>query len=48
MAHMVKINGCRVQMGKPERKRSLGKPKHRWGDNIKMDLKRNRMEGDDS
>jgi hypothetical protein len=26
-------------MGKPERKSSLGKPKHRWGNNIKIDLK---------
>ena len=24
--------------GKPEGKRSLGRPKHRWEDNIKMDL----------
>ena len=25
-------------MGKPERKRKLGRPKRRWEDNIKMDL----------
>ena len=25
-------------MGKPERKRPLGRPRRRWGDNIKMDL----------
>ena len=25
-------------MGKPEGKRPLGKPRHRWEDNIKMDL----------
>ena len=25
-------------MGKPEGKRSLGRPKHRWEGNIKMDL----------
>ena len=24
--------------GKPEGKRPLGRPKHRWEDNIKMDL----------
>jgi len=24
--------------GKPERKRPLGRPRHRWEDNIKMDL----------
>ena len=28
----------RVLVGKPERKRSLGRPRHRWKDNIKMDL----------
>jgi hypothetical protein len=28
----------RVLVGKPERKRPLGRPRHRWGDNIKMDL----------
>jgi hypothetical protein len=26
-------------LGKPERKRPLGRPPHMWGDNIKMDLK---------
>ena len=25
-------------MGKPEGKRPLGRPRHRWKDNIKMDL----------
>jgi hypothetical protein len=25
-------------VGKPEGRRSLGKPRHRWKDNIKMDL----------
>ena len=29
----------RVMVGKPEGKRPLGKPRHRWQDNIKMDLK---------
>ena len=29
----------RVLVGKPERKRPLGRPRHRWEDNIKMDLK---------
>jgi hypothetical protein len=28
----------RVLVGKPEGKRPLGRPKHRWEDNIKMDL----------
>ena len=25
--------------GKPEGKRTLGRPRHRWRDNIKMDLR---------
>jgi hypothetical protein len=28
----------RVWVGKPEGKRPLGRPKHRWKDNIKTDL----------
>ena len=28
----------RVSVGRPERKRPLGKPRPRWEDNIKMDL----------
>jgi len=28
----------RVLVGKPERKRPLGRPRHRWEDNIRMDL----------
>jgi hypothetical protein len=28
----------RVLVGKPERKRPLGRPRHRWEDKIKMDL----------
>jgi hypothetical protein len=28
----------RVLVGKPEEKRPLGRPRHRWEDNIKMDL----------
>jgi len=28
----------RVLVGKPERRRPLGRPRHRWEDNIKMDL----------
>jgi hypothetical protein len=28
----------RVLVGKPEGKRSLGKPRRRWEDNVKMDL----------
>jgi len=29
---------CRVLVGKPEGKRPLGIPRHRWEDNTKMDL----------
>ena len=32
-------NAYRVLMGKPEGKRPLGRPRCRWEDNIKMDLK---------
>ena len=32
-------NAYRVLVGKPETKRSLGRPRHTWEDNIKMDLK---------
>jgi len=28
----------RMLVGKPERKRPLGRPRHRWENNIKMDL----------
>jgi hypothetical protein len=28
----------RVLVGKPEGKRPLGRPRHRWEDNIRMDL----------
>jgi hypothetical protein len=28
----------RVLLGKPDGKRPLGRPRHRWDDNIKMDL----------
>jgi hypothetical protein len=33
----------RILVGKPEGKRSRGKPRRRWEDNIKMDLKRDIM-----
>jgi len=31
--------------GKPEVKRPLGRPSHRWGDNIKIDLQEGGCEG---
>jgi hypothetical protein len=33
-----KRNVYRLLVGKPEGKRSLGRPRHRWIDDIKMDL----------
>ena len=30
----------RVLVGKPEGKRPLGRPRHRWEDNIKLDLQK--------
>jgi hypothetical protein len=33
-----KWNGHRLLVGKPEGKRTLGRPRQRWVDNIKMDL----------
>jgi hypothetical protein len=33
-----KRNEYRLLVGKPEGKRPLGRPRHRWIDNIKMDL----------
>jgi hypothetical protein len=32
-----KTNAYRILVGKPEGKRRLGRPRHRWVDNIKMD-----------
>jgi hypothetical protein len=32
-------NTYKIVVGKPERKGSLGKPRLRWKDNIKMDFK---------
>jgi hypothetical protein len=32
------INAYRLLVGKPERKRPLGRPRRRWVDNIKIDL----------
>jgi hypothetical protein len=32
-------NANQILIGKPEGKRPLGRPKHRWEDNITMDLR---------
>jgi hypothetical protein len=34
-----KMNAYSILVGKPEGKRPLGKPRRRWVDNIKMDLR---------
>jgi hypothetical protein len=34
-----KRNSYRILVGKPEGKRPLGRPRRRWVDNIKMDLR---------
>jgi hypothetical protein len=33
-----KRNAYRLLVGKPERKRPLGRPRRRWVDNVKMDV----------
>jgi hypothetical protein len=33
-----KRNAYRLLVGKPERNRPLGRPRHRWVNNIRMDL----------
>jgi hypothetical protein len=39
VAHMGERRGaCGVLLVKPKGRRPLGKPRHRWEDNIKMDL----------
>jgi hypothetical protein len=35
----------RVLIGRPEGKRPLGRPRHRWEDNIKMDLRETGIKG---
>jgi hypothetical protein len=34
-----KRNACRILMGKPEGKRPLARPRSRWVDNIKINLR---------
>ena len=41
VAHMGERRGiCRILVGKPQGKRPLGRPRHRWEDSIKMDLQK--------
>jgi hypothetical protein len=36
---------CRVLVGRPKVKRPLGRPRHRWEDNIKLDLTEIKING---
>jgi hypothetical protein len=36
--HKTKLNAYAGLVGKPEGKKPLGRPRHRWEDNIQMDL----------
>jgi hypothetical protein len=36
---MGETHACRILVGKPEGKRPLGRPRLRWVDNIKMNLR---------
>jgi hypothetical protein len=40
-----KRNACRILVGKPEGKRPLGRPRRRWVNNIKMDLREIGLDG---
>jgi hypothetical protein len=37
--HGERRNAYRILVGKPEGRRPLGRPRHRWVHNIKMDLR---------
>jgi hypothetical protein len=43
----VKRHAYRILVGKPEGKRALGRPRRRWEDNIKMDLREGGWSGMD-
>jgi hypothetical protein len=46
--HIVeKRNAYRILVGMPEEQRPLGRPRHRWDDNIKMDIREIRWGGMD-
>jgi hypothetical protein len=44
---IVKLNACRIFVGKPEGKRPLGRPRRRWVDNIKIDFRETGWDGVD-
>jgi hypothetical protein len=46
VAHMGKGTGAyRILVVRPEGRRPFGRPRHRWGDNIKLDLQEVGWEG---
>jgi hypothetical protein len=47
VARMGEKNAYRILVGKPEGKRPLGRPRRRWVDNIKMDLRERGWDGVD-
>jgi hypothetical protein len=42
---MEKLNAYRISVGKPDGKRPLGRPRRRWVDNIKMDIRKTEWDG---
>jgi hypothetical protein len=47
VAHIETRSACGIFAGKPEGKRPLGRPRCRWVDNIKMDLRERGWDGMD-
>jgi hypothetical protein len=47
VGHVTCMEKCKIVVGKPEEKRQLRRPRCRWGDNIKMDLREIGLEGVD-
>jgi hypothetical protein len=47
VGHVARMGGgvLRVLVGRPEGKRPLGRPRHRWEDNIKIDLREMGIDG---
>jgi hypothetical protein len=46
-ARIGEISVFKILVGKPDRKRPLGRPRCRWGDNIGMELRETKWEGVD-
>jgi hypothetical protein len=44
---ILRTNACRILVGNPEGKRPLGRPRGRWVDNVKMDLREIEWDGMD-